>query len=110
MKRGKSNRGRVVYELGCEGLLAPCNHAKLMIIHNVCALVRGSCSLASLGREPCKLIAIAYNHVCLFSYLLPCFGCYNCRFHAALEQSVERHFPGNHCINCMCHSTENIYR
>ena len=32
------------------------------------------------------------------------------RYHAALEDSVEQHFPGNHCINCMCHSTENLYR
>ena len=28
----------------------------------------------------------------------------------ALEDSVAAHFPGNHCINCMCHSTENLYR
>lgn len=32
------------------------------------------------------------------------------RFHAALEESVARYFNGNHCINCMCHSTENLYR
>jgi raffinose synthase len=32
------------------------------------------------------------------------------KFHAALEKSVQRHFSGNHCINCMCHSTENLYR
>ena len=31
-------------------------------------------------------------------------------YHSALESSVEQHFPGNHCINCMCHSTENLYR
>ena len=31
-------------------------------------------------------------------------------YHAALEDSVADHFPGNHCINCMCHSTENLYR
>ena len=31
-------------------------------------------------------------------------------FHRALEGSVARHFPGNHAINCMCHSTENLYR
>ena len=31
-------------------------------------------------------------------------------FHAALEDSIASHFPGNHCINCMAHSTENIYR
>lgn len=30
--------------------------------------------------------------------------------HTALEQSVADHFPGNHIINCMCHSTENFYR
>ena len=32
------------------------------------------------------------------------------RFHAALEKSVLHHFADNHCINCMCHSTENLYR
>jgi len=32
------------------------------------------------------------------------------RFHDALETSVKTHFDGNHCINCMCHSTENLYR
>ena len=32
------------------------------------------------------------------------------RYHAALEDSVAKHFPGNDAINCMCHSTENIYR
>jgi hypothetical protein len=31
-------------------------------------------------------------------------------FHAALEASIATHFPGNHAINCMCHSTENLYR
>lgn len=31
-------------------------------------------------------------------------------FHQALEESVATHFPGNHVINCMCHSTENVYR
>lgn len=31
------------------------------------------------------------------------------RAHAALEASVARHFPGNAVLNCMCHSTENIY-
>jgi Raffinose synthase or seed imbibition protein Sip1 len=31
-------------------------------------------------------------------------------YHHRLEQSVQHYFPGNHCINCMCHSTENIYR
>ncbi len=28
----------------------------------------------------------------------------------SLEQSVRTHFAGNHCINCMSHSTENLYR
>ncbi|KAK9820373.1 hypothetical protein WJX72_009606 [[Myrmecia] bisecta] len=32
------------------------------------------------------------------------------QYHSALEASVAAHFPGNHAINCMCHSTENIYR
>ena len=32
------------------------------------------------------------------------------QYHSALETSVAQHFPGNHCINCMCHSTENFYR
>lgn len=32
------------------------------------------------------------------------------RFHTALEDSIQEHFPDNHAINCMCHSTENIYR
>ena len=31
-------------------------------------------------------------------------------YHAALEESVARHFPGNACINCMCHSTNDLYR
>lgn len=31
-------------------------------------------------------------------------------FHGALEDSISTHFPGNHAINCMCHSTENIYQ
>ena len=30
--------------------------------------------------------------------------------HKALEDSIQTHFPGNHAINCMCHSTENIYQ
>jgi hypothetical protein len=30
-------------------------------------------------------------------------------YHASLEDSVQRHFPGNHMINCMCHSTEDLY-
>mmetsp|Transcript_5155 Transcript_5155/g.14425 ORF Transcript_5155/g.14425 Transcript_5155/m.14425 type:complete len:586 (-) Transcript_5155:513-2270(-) len=32
------------------------------------------------------------------------------RCHQALEASVTTHFPGNHLINCMGHSTENFYR
>jgi hypothetical protein len=32
------------------------------------------------------------------------------RYHAALEASIARHFPHNAMINCMCHSTENLYR
>lgn len=32
------------------------------------------------------------------------------KYHAALEESVAHYFRGNHCINCMCHSTENLYR
>lgn len=31
-------------------------------------------------------------------------------YHKALEKSVARHFPGNHLINCMCHSNENLFR
>lgn len=31
-------------------------------------------------------------------------------YHASLEASTRRHFPGNHLINCMCHSTEDMYR
>lgn len=31
-------------------------------------------------------------------------------WHASLEQSVKENFPGNHLINCMCHSTEDLYR
>lgn len=30
--------------------------------------------------------------------------------HNALEVSAQKHFPGNHVINCMCHSTDNLYR
>jgi raffinose synthase len=29
--------------------------------------------------------------------------------HGALNESVERHFPDGSVINCMCHSTDNIY-
>lgn len=32
------------------------------------------------------------------------------KYHAALEDSVSQHFTDNHVINCMCHSTENLYR
>ena len=32
------------------------------------------------------------------------------QYHIALEESIKKHFPGNDCINCMCHSTENFYR
>jgi raffinose synthase len=31
-------------------------------------------------------------------------------YHAALEDSVAANFPGNACINCMCHSTSDLYR
>ncbi|GLC45302.1 hypothetical protein PLESTB_000307100 [Pleodorina starrii] len=31
-------------------------------------------------------------------------------YQASLESSVAHHFRSNHVINCMCHSTENIYR
>lgn len=31
-------------------------------------------------------------------------------YHTSLEQSIARNFPGNHAINCMGHSTENMYR
>ncbi|KAK9915311.1 hypothetical protein WJX75_007444 [Coccomyxa subellipsoidea] len=31
-------------------------------------------------------------------------------YHAALEDSVATHFPGNACINCMCHSSSDLYR
>ncbi|KAJ9514794.1 hypothetical protein QJQ45_028464, partial [Haematococcus lacustris] len=31
-------------------------------------------------------------------------------FQAALERSISNYFPSNHAINCMCHSTENLYR
>lgn len=30
--------------------------------------------------------------------------------HTALEDSIAANFGDNHAINCMCHSTENIYR
>ena len=32
------------------------------------------------------------------------------QYQAALEASAARHFDDNHVINCMCHSTENLYR
>lgn len=31
------------------------------------------------------------------------------KYHESLEASVAQHFPGNHLINCMCHSTEDLY-
>ena len=31
-------------------------------------------------------------------------------YHKALEKSVLANFASNQCINCMCHSTENLYR
>lgn len=27
-----------------------------------------------------------------------------------MEASVGHHFSGNRCVNCMCHSTENLYQ
>jgi len=30
-------------------------------------------------------------------------------YHAALEASIAHHFPGNAAINCMCHSTEDVF-
>ncbi|KAK9785098.1 hypothetical protein WJX73_004459, partial [Symbiochloris irregularis] len=30
--------------------------------------------------------------------------------HASIEASARTHFPGNHFINCMCHSSEDLYR
>ncbi len=35
---------------------------------------------------------------------------YSAKFHAVLEDSIKQHFPGNALINCMCHSTNNLYR
>ena len=35
---------------------------------------------------------------------------YSAKFHTVLEDSVGQHFPGNALINCMCHSTNNLYR
>lgn len=32
------------------------------------------------------------------------------RYHKSLESSVAKSFPGNTTINCMAHSTENLYR
>ena len=32
------------------------------------------------------------------------------KYTRALEASVAEHFPSNGCINCMCHSTESLYR
>lgn len=31
-------------------------------------------------------------------------------YHASLEDSIRRHFPGNLLLNCMCHSSEDLYR
>ena len=31
-------------------------------------------------------------------------------YHASLEASVAAHFPGNQCINCMCGSSEDLFR
>ncbi|PSC71477.1 raffinose synthase [Micractinium conductrix] len=31
-------------------------------------------------------------------------------YHASLEASAAQHFPGNQLINCMCHSSEDLYR
>lgn len=31
-------------------------------------------------------------------------------YHASLEASTAKHFPGNTLLNCMCHSTEDLYR
>ena len=30
-------------------------------------------------------------------------------YHQSLESSISHHFPGNHLINCMCHSTDDLY-
>ena len=30
-------------------------------------------------------------------------------YHDSLEDSIKANFPGNHLINCMCHSTEDLY-
>lgn len=30
-------------------------------------------------------------------------------YQSSLENSAAKHFQGNHLINCMCHSTENLY-
>ena len=35
---------------------------------------------------------------------------YSAKFHAVLEDSIKQHFPGNALINCMCHSTNDLYR
>ena len=35
---------------------------------------------------------------------------YSAKFHSVLENSVQQHFPGNALINCMCHSTNDLYR
>lgn len=35
---------------------------------------------------------------------------YSAKFHDVLEESIRQHFPGNALINCMCHSTNDLYR
>jgi len=35
---------------------------------------------------------------------------YSAKFHGVLEDSIRQHFPGNALINCMCHSTNDLYR
>ena len=35
---------------------------------------------------------------------------YSAKFHSVLEDSIKQHFPGNALINCMCHSTNDLYR
>ena len=35
---------------------------------------------------------------------------YSAEFHSVLEDSIKQHFSGNNLINCMCHSTSDLYR
>lgn len=35
---------------------------------------------------------------------------YSAKFHSMLEDSIKLNFPGNALINCMCHSTNDLYR